>query len=74
MREGGAPKNKVIEEIELSRAIFTIYEGAVFHQQGFTFLVGEVDHERKLARVRESIVHYSTRQRDFTFVFSFPPL
>ena len=69
MREGGAPKNKIIEEIELSRAIFTIYEGAVFHQQGFTYLVGEVDHERKLAKVRESVVHYSTRQRDFTSGF-----
>lgn len=40
----------------------------MFHQQGFTFLVTEVSHERRLAKVRESVLDYSTRQRDYTYV------
>lgn len=69
-------RNKVMEEIELSRAIFTIYEGAVFMSQGNTYLVKTVDHVRKLATIEAATIEYSTRQRDFTYAphtyLSFP--
>ncbi|KAH8923151.1 P-loop containing nucleoside triphosphate hydrolase protein [Atractiella rhizophila] len=62
---GGA---QVLEEIEWSRAAFEAYEGAVFLHQGRSYLVGEVDHDRKLAMVRRKDVDWITRQRDFTDV------
>ncbi|GAA6037733.1 hypothetical protein JCM8097_002314 [Rhodosporidiobolus ruineniae] len=59
-------RNKVIEEVETSRAIFTTYEGAVFMHMGRTYLVKEVNHDRKLARIEEASMDWRTRQRDFT--------
>lgn len=59
----------VLEETEWSRAVFSVYEGAVFLHQGKTFLVQSVDHASKLAKIVESNVDWSTRQRDFTYVF-----
>ncbi|GAA5861985.1 hypothetical protein JCM8547_001547 [Rhodosporidiobolus lusitaniae] len=59
-------RNQVIEEIETSRAIFTTYEGAVFMHMGRTFLVREVNHDRKLARIEEAAMEWRTRQRDYT--------
>lgn len=61
-------KNVILEEIEFSRAIFTIYTGAIFFHQGQTYLVKEVDHDRKLAKVEAATIDYSTRQRDYTNV------
>jgi DEAD/DEAH box helicase domain-containing protein len=52
----------------LSRAIFTIYEGAVFLHRGNTYLVKNVDHDRKLAKIQSATIEYTTRQRDFTNV------
>jgi DEAD/DEAH box helicase domain-containing protein len=67
-------RNQVIEEIETSRAIFTTYEGAVFMHMGRTYLVREVSHERRLARIEEAAMEWRTRQRDYTCVFVlFPP-
>ncbi|GAA6007572.1 hypothetical protein JCM11491_004211 [Sporobolomyces phaffii] len=59
-------RNVIIEEVEMSRAIFTTYEGAVYMHMGRTFLVKEVSHDRKLARVQEATIEWRTRQRDFT--------
>ncbi|GAA5930659.1 ATP-dependent 3'-5' DNA helicase [Sporobolomyces koalae] len=59
-------RNQVIEEVELSRAIFTTYEGAVYMHMGRTFLVKEVNHDRKLAKIQEATIEWRTRQRDFT--------
>lgn len=61
-------RNEVVEEVEFSRAIFTIYEGAVFMHQGRSFLVKEVDHEQKLSKVQEASIDWRTRNRDFTCV------
>ncbi|GAA5911343.1 ATP-dependent 3'-5' DNA helicase [Sporobolomyces salmoneus] len=59
-------RNVVIEEVEMSRAIFTTYEGAVYMHMGRTFLVKEVNHDRKLAKIQEATIEWRTRQRDFT--------
>ncbi|KAH9854069.1 DEAD/H helicase [Lenzites betulinus] len=56
----------ILEEIELSRALFEIYEGAVFIHQGLTFLVQEVSHDTKLAKLVRSDVNWITEPRDFT--------
>ncbi|GAA6014536.1 hypothetical protein JCM10207_001638 [Rhodosporidiobolus poonsookiae] len=59
-------RNKVIEEVEMSRVNFTTYEGAVYMHMGRTFLVREVNHDRRLAKIEEASVEWRTRQRDFT--------
>ncbi|EJD53252.1 DEAD/H helicase [Auricularia subglabra TFB-10046 SS5] len=59
---------KILEEIEYSRALFETYEGAVFIHQGLTFIVTEVSHDSKVARLVRSDVNYVTRPRDFTNV------
>ncbi|BGP03230.1 ATP-dependent 3'-5' DNA helicase [Rhodotorula toruloides] len=59
-------KSEVVEEVETSRAIFTTYEGAVFMHMGRTFLVREVNHDRKLAKIEEASLEWRTRQRDYT--------
>jgi len=63
---GGAAR--VIEDIEFSRAIFETYEGGVFMHQGLTFIVTEVDHDERTARLMRSDVNWTTRPRDFTNV------
>ncbi|KAI0709033.1 P-loop containing nucleoside triphosphate hydrolase protein [Earliella scabrosa] len=56
----------ILEEIELSRALFEIYEGAVFIHQGLTFLVQEVSHDSKMAKLVRTDVNWITEPRDFT--------
>ncbi|KAL7283261.1 hypothetical protein ACG7TL_002690 [Trametes sanguinea] len=58
----------ILEEIEVSRALFEIYEGAVFIHQGLTFLVQEVSHDTKMAKLVRSDVNWITEPRDFTNV------
>ncbi|RPD79912.1 P-loop containing nucleoside triphosphate hydrolase protein [Lentinus tigrinus ALCF2SS1-7] len=65
-RPGGTAQ--ILEEIELSRALFEIYEGAVFIHQGLTFLVQEVSHDTKMAKLVRSDVNWITEPRDFTNV------
>ncbi|KAK4051490.1 ATP-dependent 3'-5' DNA helicase [Microbotryomycetes sp. JL221] len=67
-------RNAIIEEIEVSRAIFTTYEGAVYHHMGRTFLVREVNHERKLAKVERAAIEWKTQQRDYTNIDPAEPL
>ncbi|OAA56610.1 Hrq1p [Niveomyces insectorum RCEF 264] len=58
----------VLEELEASRAMFTIYDGAIFLHQGVTYLVRDFDQERRMARVERVRVDWTTQQRDFTDV------
>ncbi|KAL1836811.1 hypothetical protein VTJ49DRAFT_4627 [Mycothermus thermophilus] len=61
-------RNVVLEELEASRATFTIYDGAIFLHQGTTYLVRDFDPDRKLARVERVRVDWLTQQRDYTDV------
>ena len=61
-------RNVVLEEVEPSRAFFTIYEGGIFLHQGRTYLVKEFSPERKIAKVTLVKVDWTTQQRDFTDV------
>ncbi|CAK7208105.1 ATP-dependent 3'-5' DNA helicase [Sporothrix eucalyptigena] len=58
----------VLEELEASRATFTIYDGAIFLHQGNTYLVREFNPEKGVARVERVRVDWTTQQRDFTDV------
>ncbi|GES57413.1 DEAD/DEAH box helicase [Aspergillus terreus] len=59
-------RNAVLEEVEASRAFFTIYEGGIFLHQGQTYLVQELSPERRVARVVRVHVDWNTMQRDYT--------
>lgn len=59
-------KNTVLEELEASRAFFTIYDGGIFLHQGNTYLVKEFSQERMIAKVELVKVDWTTQQRDFT--------
>ncbi|KAK3390458.1 hypothetical protein B0H63DRAFT_115439 [Podospora didyma] len=59
-------RNVVLEELEASRASFTIYDGAIFLHQGDTYLVRDFDPDKKMARVEKVKVDWTTTQRDFT--------
>lgn len=59
-------RNVVLEEIEPSRAFFTIYEGGIFLHQGHTYLVKEFSPELKIAKVSLVKVDWTTQQRDYT--------
>ena len=61
-------RNVVLEEVEPSRAFFTIYEGGIFLHQGYTYLVREFSPEEKYAKVMRVKVDWTTQQRDFTDV------
>ncbi|TKA31464.1 hypothetical protein B0A50_02311 [Salinomyces thailandicus] len=61
-------RNVVLEELEASRAFFTIYEGGIFLHQGHTYLVKEMNTDRMIARVEYVKVDWTTQQRDFTDV------
>ncbi|KAL2834418.1 hypothetical protein BDW59DRAFT_168677 [Aspergillus cavernicola] len=59
-------RNIVLEEVEASRAFFTLYEGGIFLHQGQTYLVKELNPDRFFARVVRVHVDWNTMQRDFT--------
>ncbi|RAK99140.1 ATP-dependent 3'-5' DNA helicase [Aspergillus ibericus CBS 121593] len=59
-------RNVVLEEVEASRAFFTIYEGGIFLHQGQTYLVQELNPTRHFARVTRVHVDWHTQQRDYT--------
>ena len=56
----------VVEEIEESKAFFSIYEGGVYMQQGKKFLVTKLDMKRKVASVRRADLKYYTSIRQHT--------
>ncbi|KAH7335388.1 P-loop containing nucleoside triphosphate hydrolase protein [Rhizoctonia solani] len=57
-------QTRILEEIEVSRAIFELYEGGVFMHQGQTYIVTQVSHDEKQARIVRSDVNWTTRPRD----------
>ncbi|OQD75331.1 hypothetical protein PENDEC_c007G02241 [Penicillium decumbens] len=59
-------RNIVLEEVEASRAFFTIYEGGIFLHQGQNYLVRELNTSQHFARVVRVHVDWSTMQRDYT--------
>jgi DEAD/DEAH box helicase domain-containing protein len=61
-------KNIVLEELEASRAYYTLYDGGIFLHQGNTYLVKEFNPERKIAKVEYVKVDWTTQQRDYTDV------
>ena len=61
-------RNEVLEELEASRAFYTIYEGGIFLHQGHTYLIKDFSTERMLAHVERVKVDWITQQREFTDV------
>ena len=59
-------RNIILEELEASRAFFTLYDGGIFLHQGNTYLVKDFNPERKIAKVEFVKVDWTTQQRDFT--------
>jgi DEAD/DEAH box helicase domain-containing protein len=59
-------RNVLLEDLEASRASFTLYDGAIFLHQGTTYLVREFNPDRGMARVEKVKVDWTTTQRDFT--------
>ncbi|KAJ6813656.1 uncharacterized protein M6B38_142540 [Iris pallida] len=61
--------NKVLEEIEESKAFFQVYEGAVYMHQGFTYLVKSLDLSEKVALCQKADLKYFTKTRDYTNIY-----
>ncbi|KAJ9629881.1 ATP-dependent 3'-5' DNA helicase [Taxawa tesnikishii (nom. ined.)] len=59
-------QNVVLEELEASRAFYTIYEGGIFLHQGNKYLVKHMSPDRMIAEVELVHVDWTTQQRDFT--------
>ncbi|KAI9821248.1 MAG: hypothetical protein M1827_003983 [Pycnora praestabilis] len=59
-------RNIVLEEVEPSRAFFTVYEGGIFLHQGNTYLVKEFSPDSQIAKVELVKVDWTTQQRDYT--------
>ncbi|KAK0671111.1 hypothetical protein QBC41DRAFT_363511 [Cercophora samala] len=59
-------RNIVLEELDASRATFTLYDGAIFLHQGLTYLVRDFNPSSKIARVERVKVSWTTKQRDYT--------
>ncbi|KAJ2896155.1 hypothetical protein MKZ38_005848 [Zalerion maritima] len=59
-------RNIVLEELEKSRASFTVYDGAIFLHQGQKYLVRDWNPEKAIAKVEKVAVDWTTVQRDFT--------
>lgn len=59
-------RNVVLEELEASRATFTLYDGAIFLHQGNSYLVKDFNPEKGMAKVEKVNVDWTTTQRDFT--------
>ena len=59
-------RNVVLEEVEPSRAFFTIYEGGIFLHQGYTYLCKEFNPTDKWAKVTLVKVDWTTQQREYT--------
>jgi DEAD/DEAH box helicase domain-containing protein len=59
-------KNTVLEELEASRAFYTIYDGGIFLHQGNTYLVKEFSQERMIAKVEHVKVDWTTQPRNYT--------
>ncbi|KAG7452861.1 P-loop containing nucleoside triphosphate hydrolase protein [Guyanagaster necrorhizus] len=61
-------RHTILEEMEMSRVLFEIYDGAVFIHQGRTYIVKELRHSAKTATLIQKDVDYITSPRDYTDV------
>ncbi|KAH6918791.1 DEAD/H helicase [Coprinopsis sp. MPI-PUGE-AT-0042] len=52
-----------LEEVEVSRAMFEVYEGGVFLHQGQAFVVKDISHDTKVAKAIRADVNYVTSCR-----------
>lgn len=59
-------RNVVLEELEASRATFTLYDGAIFLHQGNSYLVRDFSPDKRMAKVERVKVEWTTVQRDYT--------
>ncbi|KAH9997523.1 P-loop containing nucleoside triphosphate hydrolase protein [Russula vinacea] len=57
-------RGRILEETEISRALFELYEGAIFLHQGKPFIVREINHDSKQARLVRTDVDWITAPRD----------
>jgi DEAD/DEAH box helicase domain-containing protein len=55
-----------MEEVEMERAIFEAFEGAVFMHQGLSYICKDINHETRIATMVQANVNYHTRPRDHT--------
>uniref|UniRef100_A0A0E0LN37 Helicase C-terminal domain-containing protein n=1 Tax=Oryza punctata TaxID=4537 RepID=A0A0E0LN37_ORYPU len=58
--------NRLLEEIEESKAFFQVYDGAVYMHQGVNYLVEELDLSSRTAFCRKVDLKYYTKTRDYT--------
>jgi DEAD/DEAH box helicase domain-containing protein len=58
--------NRLLEEIEESKAFFQVYDGAVYMHQGVNYLVEELDLSSRTAFCRKADLKYYTKTRDYT--------
>lgn len=58
--------DRLLEEIEESKAFFQVYEGAVYMHQGVNYLVEELDLSSRTAFCRKADLKYYTKTRDYT--------
>ncbi|KAI7901494.1 P-loop containing nucleoside triphosphate hydrolase protein [Cokeromyces recurvatus] len=61
-------RNVVLEEVELHRVGFELYEGAVFIHQGRTYVVEECNIDKRYSKIHLARVNWTTSQRDYTDV------
>lgn len=57
-----------LEKVEKHRALFTVYEDAIFINQGQTYIIYKVDREKMIALVRPTICDYITVPWDRTSI------
>ncbi|RKP04691.1 hypothetical protein THASP1DRAFT_20850, partial [Thamnocephalis sphaerospora] len=57
-------RNRLLETLEITRALFSVYDGAIYVHQGTTYLVESSNVDERYARVRAVHVDWLTRQRD----------
>ncbi|KDR81414.1 hypothetical protein GALMADRAFT_89308 [Galerina marginata CBS 339.88] len=68
VKQNDIQRSYKLEDIEFSRALFELYEGGVFMHQGETYIIKEVSHDAKVAKVIRADVNYITSPRDLTRV------
>lgn len=59
-----AASGRVLEEVEASKAFYSVYDGAVYLHQGATYLCTGLDLRARVARVRPARPKYFTSVRD----------
>ncbi|PWN19859.1 P-loop containing nucleoside triphosphate hydrolase protein, partial [Microstroma glucosiphilum] len=57
---------RIMEEVEIDRAIFEAFEGAVFMHQGSSYICKEISHDTRIAKMIQADVNFHTRPRDHT--------